>query len=215
MVCLLLGCQLCMGHAVDQNLLSLVQQDIRDVAEKIKKTKGAQLAIQESLAQLKTEQPEMQKTVASIQDQQSSTGVQLKAHGEQLKAVLEWKEQQMNENKEILEKLMFVEKTLSEELLIRVQGMQKGLSYTDDRVEQLEQRFVKTDDKVEQLEQGFAKTDDKVEQLEQGFGKTDGKVEQMKHGFVRVEKDVSKMSYKVKQLEHELKSQRMKGNKSG
>ena len=204
-----------MGHAVDQNLLSLVQQDIRDVAEKIKKTKGAQLAIQESLAQLKTEQPEMQKTVASIQDQQSSTGVQLKAHGEQLKAVLEWKEQQMKENKEILEKLMFFEKTLSEELLIRVQGMQKGLAETDDRVEQLKKGFAKTDDKVEQLEQEFAKTDDKVVRLEQEFAKTDDKVEQLEHGYTRVEKDLSETSDKVKQLEHEVKREKMKDTKSG
>ena len=169
-----------MVHAVDQNLLSLVQQEVTKLVKDYKTT-------EESLAQQRVDLTAMQHSLTSIQDQQSATGAHLEEHDEQLTAVLEWKEQQMNENEEILLKLMSVEKMLSEELLIRVQGVEKGLAETGNKVEQLEQGFVKTDDKVEQLEQGFARTDDKVEQLEQGFAKTDDKVEQLEQGFAKTD----------------------------
>jgi len=176
-----------MGHAVDQNLLSVVQQDVQELVKIYKTT-------EESLAQQRVELTEMQSTVTSIQDQQSATRAQLEVHDDQLTAVLEWKEKQMKENKEILLKLISVEKMLTEELLIRVEGVEKGLVETNEKVEQLQQVFAKTDDKVEQLQQGFAKTDDKVEQLQQGFAKTDDK---------------------VKQLEEAVSSQRMKENRPG
>ena len=225
-----------MGHAVDHNLLALVQQDVKKLVMDYKTT-------EESLAQQRVDLTAMQNTVTSIQDQQSATRVQLEEHDEQLAAVLECKEKQMKENEEILEKLVSVEKMLSEELLIRVERVEKGLAETDDKVEQLEQGCAKTDDKVEkleqgfakaddkleqleqgcaktddkveQLEQGFAKTDDKVEQLEQRFAKTDDKVEQLGQGFARMEKDASETGDKVKQLEEAARSQRMKENKSG
>ena len=183
-----------MGHAVDQSLLSVVQQDVKELVKNYKTT-------EESLAQQRVDLTEMKYTVTSIQYQQSAKRVRLEEHDEQLAAVLEWKEQQMKENGEILLKLVSVEKMLSEELLIRVEGVEKGLA--------------KTDDKVEQLDQGFAKTDNKVEQLERGFAKTDDKVEQLKHGFAKVEKNVFETGNKVKQLEEEVRSQRMKDNKPG
>ena len=149
-----------MGHAVDQTLLSLVQQDVKELITKYKKSEAEQSAIQESLAQLKTEQTKMENIMTSIQDQQSVTRTQLEEHIEQLEAVFEWREQQMNENDKIVETLVSVEKTLKEESLLR-------LAETNDKVEQLQRGFAKTEDKVEQLERGFAETDDKVQQLEQ------------------------------------------------
>ena len=169
-----------MGHAVDHNLLSLVQQDVKKFIMDYKTT-------EESLAQQRVDLTATQNTVTSIQDQQSATRVQLEEHGEQLVAVLEWKEQQIKENEEILAKLVSVKKMMSEELLMRVERVEKG--------------HAETDDKVEQLEQGFAKTDDKVEQLEQGFA--------------RIEKDASETGDRVKQLEEEVRSQRTNENKSG
>ncbi|XP_078352091.1 uncharacterized protein LOC144636768 [Oculina patagonica] len=214
------GCQLCMGHAVDQNLLSLVQQDVKELFKNYKKTEAEQTAIQESLSQQRTQQMEIE----------SSTRVQLEEHGEQLAAVLEWKDKRMKENGEILEKLVSIKETLSEELLTRAEMVDKvgqlarGFTKTDDKVkqlergfaktgvkvEQLEQGFAKTDDKVDQLEQGFAKTDDKVDQLERGFAKTGDKVEQLEQGFAKIEQDVSETGDKVKQLEQEVRSRRMK-----
>ena len=155
-----------MGRAVDHNLLSLVQQDVKKLIMDYKTT-------EESLAQQRVDLTATQNTVTSIQDQQSATRVQLEEHGEQLVAVLDWKEQQMKENEEILAKLVSVKKMMSEELLMR----------------------------VERVEKGHAETDDKVKQLEQGFA--------------RIEKDASETGDKVKQLEEEVRSQRMKENKSG
>ena len=121
-----------MGHAVDQNLLSLVQQDVKELIEMCKKSEAEQAAIQESLARQKADQAEMENIVTSIQDQQSVTRAQLEEHVEQLEAVLEWREQQMNENDKIVETLVSVEKTVKEELLLR-------LAETDDKVQQLKQ----------------------------------------------------------------------------
>ena len=106
----------------------------------------------------------MQNSLTSIQDQQSATGAHLEEQDEQLTAVLEWKEQQMNKNEEILLKLVSVEKMLREELLTRVEGVEKRLAETDQKVEQLEQRFAKTDGKVKQR---FAKVEKDVKQLEE------------------------------------------------
>ena len=128
-----------MGHAVDQNLLSLVQQDVKELIKKYKKSEAEQSAIQESLAQQKIEQTEMETIVTSIQDQQSVTRAQLEKHVEQLEAVLEWREQQVKENDKIVETLVSVEKTLNEELLLRTERVEKGLAETDERVQQLEQ----------------------------------------------------------------------------
>ena len=155
-----------MGHAVDHNLLSLVQQDVKKLIMDYKTT-------EESLAQHRVDLTATQNTVTSIQDQQLATRVQLEEHDEELVAVLEWKEQQMKENEEILAKLVSVKKMMSEELLMR----------------------------IERVEKGHAETDDKVEQLEQGIA--------------RIEKDASETGDKVKQLEKEVRSQRMKENKSG
>ena len=221
-VYLIVGCQLCMGHAVDQNLLSLVQQDVKKLIMDYKIT-------EESLAQQRVDLTAVQNTVTSIQDQQSATRAQLKDHDEELAVLLEWKEQQTKENEEVLAKLVSVDEMLTEELLIRVERVEKGLDETgdkveqlergfdkrDDKVEQLEQGFAKTDDKVEQLQQGFAKTADKLEQLEQGFAKTDDKVEQLEQGFAKVEKDMSERSNQVKQLEEAFRSQMRKENKPG
>ena len=74
-VFLCVGCQLCMGHAVDQNLLSLVHQDMKELIKKYKKTEAEQAAFQVSLDQLGKEQREMQTAFSSLQDQQSSTSL--------------------------------------------------------------------------------------------------------------------------------------------
>ena len=169
-----------MGHAVDQNLLSLVQQDVKKLLMDYKTTEG-------SLAQQRVDLTALQKSVTFIQDQQSATGAQLKEHDEQLTAVLEWKEQKMKETREILLKLVSVEKMLSEELSIRVGGVEQSVEGMEQRVEVVEQR-------VEGMEKGNVERDDKMEQLEQGFAK--------------VEK-------KVKQLEQTGSIQRMKDNKPG
>ncbi len=140
-----------MGHAVDQTLLSLVQQDVKELIKNYRKTEAEQLAVQGSLAQQRTEQTELQNTVTFLQDQQSLTTVQLKKQEEQLK-----------EDEEILKKLISVEKIFHEEILSRVQGVEKRLGETNDKVKQLEEGSAK-------VEKYVAETHTKVEQLEQEF----------------------------------------------
>ena len=142
-----------MGHAVDHNLLSLVQQDVKKLIMDYKTT-------EESLSQQRVDLTAVQNTVTSIQGQQSATGVQLEEHDEQLAAVLEWKEQQMKENEEILAKLVSVEKMMSEELLMRVEEVEQGLAETDDKVEQLERGFSR-------VQKDVSETGKKVKQLEE------------------------------------------------
>ncbi|KAL9979406.1 hypothetical protein ACROYT_G017067 [Oculina patagonica] len=205
------GCQLCMGHAVDQQLLSLVQQDVKELEKKIKKTEAEQSAIQEALTQQRTEQTKLQNTVGLLQDQQSSTTVQLEEHDEQLEAVLEWKAQQMKENAKIYEKLVSVEKTLSEKLLIRVQGVEDDLSgvkahisQTDGRVKQLEENGVrKKDDLTARVEAHKSQTDERVQQLEENGIR-------VKDDFREVKAHISQTDERVKQLEENVRHQRMK-----
>ena len=128
-----------MGHAVDQDLLSLVQQDVKELVKNYKTT-------EELLAQQRVNLTAMQNTVTSIQDQRSATRAQLEEHDEQLAAVLEWKEQQMKENEDTLQRLVSVERMLSEELLIRVKGGEQ-------RVEGVEKGLPKSDDEVKQLKE--------------------------------------------------------------
>ena len=66
-----------MGHAVDQNLLSLVQQDVKELIKNYRKTEADQSSIRESLDWQKTEQIDIQTNVVSLQDQQCSTRNQL------------------------------------------------------------------------------------------------------------------------------------------
>ena len=129
-----------MGHAVDPNLLSLVQQDVKKLIMAYKTT-------EESLAQQRLDLTAMQNIVTSIQDQQSATRAHVEEHDEQLTAVKEWKEQQMNENEQIVLKLESVEEMLRKELLIRVaqveqrfEGMEKGNVERDDKIERVEKK---------------------------------------------------------------------------
>ena len=101
----------------------------------------------------------MQNSLTSVQDQQSATGAHLEEHDEQLTLVLDWKEQQMNENEEILLKLVSVEKMLNEELLARVEGVEERLVETDDKVEQLELQLSK-------VKMDVSETGNKVKELE-------------------------------------------------
>ncbi|KAJ7372141.1 hypothetical protein OS493_020567 [Desmophyllum pertusum] len=73
---------------------------------------------------------------------------------------MEWKEQLMKENKGILEKLVAVEKTLSEELLNRVQGMEESLGGVEESLSGVEEslsgvksHITQTDERVKQLEE--------------------------------------------------------------
>lgn len=130
---LYVGCALCMGQAVDKELLSLIEQDVKELIKKYTENEAELADIQVSLKSQLNEQAEMQTAVASLQEQQ------------------EEREQQMRETKEILKLLtVFAEKTRKQtsELEIRVEEVAKDLavvkrslseSNLEERVKQLEQ----------------------------------------------------------------------------
>ena len=132
------------GSCCGSNLLALVQQDVKKLIMDYKTTQ----------AQQRLDLTAMQNIVTSIQDQQSATRAHVEEHDEQLTAVKEWKEQQMNENEQIVLKLESVEEMLRKELLIRV-------AQVEQRFDVMEKGNVERDDKIEWVEK-------KVKQLEEG-----------------------------------------------
>ena len=181
-----------MGHAVDKDLFSLVQTEVKGIIK--------------DLTLQSTKLFQVQKTAAVLQQQLSSQKVRLDDHDARFDAVedklQEDEETRKEEIKIILERLAAIQKTITEELSRRVQGVEGSLAATNIKMEQLGQRAAKTDDKMEQLGQRAAKTDDKVEQLEHG------KMKQLQEGL-------TKTSNRVDQLEHKVTSQMMKDVKQG
>ena len=103
---LFLGCQLCMGHAVDKDLLSLVQREVKGI---IADLLGHDARLDEVETKLEKDE-----------------------------------EDRREEIDKIMEKLVSMEKVLSEELLRRVEGVEQ-------RVEGVEQGLAEANIKVEQL----------------------------------------------------------------
>ena len=196
-----------MGHAVDQNLLSLVQQDVKKLSMD---TEG-------SLAQQRVDLAALQKSVTSIQDQQAATGAQLKEHDEQLTAVLEWKEQKMKETREILLKLVSVEKMLSEELLIRVEGVEQSVEGMEQRVEVVEQRVEGMEQSVEGMEQRVEVVQQSVEGVEQSIEGMEQRVEGMEQRVKGMEQSVEGVEQSVEGMEQrvEVVEQRFEGMEKG
>ena len=126
------GCQLCMGHAVDNDLLSLAKTEINDIIEDLS-LKSAQLF-------------QVQQTAAVLQER-----------------LCDEEHTRTEELKFTLERLTAIEKTIGEELLRRVQGMEEGITATNTKMKQLEEKATKTEYKVDQLGQGLK---DRMNQLE-------------------------------------------------
>lgn len=154
---LFVGCALCMGQAVDKELLSLIQQDVKELIKKYTESEAELADIQVSLESQLNEQAEMKTAVASLQHQQEE-------HDERFKAIQRWREQQMRETKEILKLLtVFAEKTLKQtsELEIRVEEVEKDLAVVkrsfsesnlamEERVKQLERNAKEQDAKEDE-----------------------------------------------------------------
>ena len=89
-------------------------------------------------------------------------------------------ESRREEIDKILERLVSMEKMLTEELLRRVEGVEQGLAETNIKVEVVEQGLAETNIKVEV--QG-KRVDEGMAQLQDNLAKTDGKVQQLAHEF--------------------------------
>ena len=133
------GCQLIVGHAVDRDLLLLVQGEVRGLIK---------------------DYNTFEKYLATLRDQDKRKGTALDEHHKRLEA-LEEKLQEASEDrgkeiKKVLERLLSFERQLS-----------KRLQEVEEKVDQLEQAQTKTDDRVSQLEQKYTEVTAKVDQLDQ------------------------------------------------
>jgi len=125
-----------MGHAVDQHLLSLVQNDVKEMIEKLKNFEREHSPFQESLASQEVGQ------------------TRHPAHGERFDVVMQQEQLQAEltvvtkdslreENKQILEKLLSIEGFLRGELSLRLQTVEKNLAETGVKVNQIERENIK------------------------------------------------------------------------
>ena len=209
-----------MGYAMDHNLLSFVQQELKKLIKDYTKVNSMFAMHSKRLS-------EVQETV--LQDQPLCKRAKLEGHDERLDSgekKLQKSEKTTKEEIEvIMERFVSFEKILSEILAltnIKVKEMEQGFAQTEHKMELPQPGFTKTDDQVERLEQSFSKKDEKLEQLEHGFTKTDDRVERLEHGLPKIDDKVeqlerafTKTADTVEQLEREVLSQTTKEYKSG
>ena len=121
---------MCMGHAVDKDLLTLVQQNVNDQFASV------------------------QKQVAFLEDLQLCWGARLDEHEE----VFMQQQAELQEMKEILKRLLHCQRAVSEQLSMQVHALQEGFARTDNELEELTARTDKVEHEVEELKQGLHAT---------------------------------------------------------
>ena len=172
-----------MGHAVDRDLLCLVQDEVKDLIKDYN-TIDSQLNLQnKQIAQL-------QGNVATLIALYERKETRLVEHHKRLETQLEEKLQEESENRseevtKILERLVSFEAQLS----IRLQVV-------EEKVEQLEQTQTKTDDRVGQLEESQTNTVCQVELLKHSHTKTADEVELLKHSHTKTADEVELLKYR-------------------
>ena len=175
-----------MGHAVDRDLLCLVQDEVKDLIKDYN-TIHSQLNLHnKQIAQLEV-------NVATLKNQDERKETRLVEHHKRLEA-LEEKLQEESENRskeitKILERLVSFEAQLS----IRLQVV-------EEKVERLEQTQTKTDDRVGQLEQSQTNTVCQVELLKHSHTKTTDEVDLLKHSHTKATDEVELLSDEVQLL---------------
>ena len=169
-----------MGHAVDKDLLHLVQDEVRDLIKDYQ--------TMESQVNLQNKQiDKVEEDVSILKDQFSSQEAGFLSTME--KKLQDFEKNRSEEIGQVLERLLSFEAQLS----MRLGLVEVGLAKTVDNLEQLKQSRTKTDDRVEQLEQNQTKTDDRVEQLEQRQTKTIERVEQVEQNQTRTDDRVEQL----------------------
>jgi len=128
-----------MGHAVDKDLLTLVQQNLKDLINDYNNI-NAVLALQS-------------KQLANVEDKVTVLDDRLDALVQQQKERQEAEMTRREEIDRILKRLLSFEKFVNESLLMKFQALEGGLSKTDSKVENLEQGLAEVENKVEQLGQ--------------------------------------------------------------
>ena len=164
-----------MGHAVDRDLLCLVQDEVKDLIKDYN-TIDSQLNLQnKQIAQL-------QGNVATLIALYERKETRLVEHHKRLETQLEEKLQEESENRseeitKILERLVSFEAQLS----IRLQVV-------EEKVERLEQTQTNIVFQVELLKDSHTKTADEVELLKQSQTETAAKADQLDERCAEVER---------------------------
>ena len=184
-----------MGHAVDKDLLHLVQDEVRDLIKDYQ--------TMESQVNLQNKQiDKVEEDVSILKHQFSSQEASFLSTME--KKLQEFEKNRSEEIGQVLERLLSFEAQLS----MRLELVEVGLAKTVDNLEQLKQSQTKTDDRVEQLEQSQIKTNEKAEHIEQIQTTTDDRIEQIEqsrcktiHRIEQLEQSQTKTDDRVEQVE--------------
>ncbi|XP_022788923.1 uncharacterized protein LOC111328702 [Stylophora pistillata] len=139
------GCQLCMGHAVDKDLLSLKQTEVNGIIKDLALQSAQLFQVQQTAAVLQVR----------LDDGEATRKKGMKLILGRLTAIEE------NLGEELLRRVQGMEE--------KVEQVEQRATKADQKVDQLEQRATKTDQKVDQLEQRATKTDQKVNQMGQSL----------------------------------------------
>lgn len=127
-----------MGHAVDQNVFTLLRQDVAELIDLLKKSEAAWSPGQGSQIQQGISEAQVTKSMDAldIRMEENSERFQTQEMGEDITgATLNLQK----ENKQILDKLVSIEGLLSGKL----QEMEKDLTNTSEKVKELEQESIR------------------------------------------------------------------------
>ena len=188
-----------MGHAVDRDLLCLVQDEVKDLIKDYS-TIHSQLNLHnKQIAQLEG-------NVATLTDQDQRKETRLVEHHKRLEAleeklhVQQAAETRSKEIGKVLKRLMSFKTQLSIRLQTveeKVDQLEQSQTKTDDRVGQLEQSQTTTVCQVELLKHSHTKTADEVELLKHSHTKTADEVELLQHSHTKTADEVELLSDEV------------------
>ena len=181
-----------MGHAVDRDLLCLVQDELKDLIKDYN-------TIHSQLNQHNKQIAQLEVNVATLTDQDQRKETRLVEHHKRLEALeeklhvqpQEAAENRSEEIKKVVERLVSFEAQLSIRLQVveeKVEQLEQTQTKTDDRVGQLEQSQTNTVCQVELLKHSHTKTADEVELLKQSQTETAAKADQLDQRCAEVER---------------------------
>ena len=207
-----------MGHAVDRDLLCLVQDEVKDLIKDYS-TIHSQLNVHnKQIAQLEV-------NVATLTDQDQRKETRLVEHHKRLEAleenlhVQQAAEIRSEEIGKVLKRLMSFKTQLSIRLQTveeKVDQLEQTQMKTDDRVRQLEQSQTNAVCQVELLKHSHTKTADEVELLKHSHTKTADEVEWLKHSQTETAAKANQLDQRWAEVERiglQLKTQRDKPGK--
>ena len=199
-----------MGHAVDRDLLCLVQDEVKDLIKDYN-TINSQLNLHNRQID------QLQKNVATLIDLYERKETRLVEHHKRLETQLEEKLQEESENRseeitKILERLVSFEAQLSIRLQVveeKVERLEQTQTNTVCQVELLKHSHTKTADEVELLS-------DKVQLLKHSHTKTADEVERLKHRQTETAAKADQLDQRCAEVERiglQLKTQKDKPGK--